>query len=253
MDILIQTLNDNNIPYHRDKTHIMTKIKRSDVIIVPGCVILCRSKKTFINKDIVTVVADEISSMAEDMDIYLYLYPTDGKFTDEEADCVIDKAISYTDHLSNINVDILASPNDIMVYDFDYVADRCSPLWSMIADKRLYDKYKYIPIYTDQKTYDHTIVILTDDELSSLEDMDIRIEHPDGIICRLTREDYSTSINLMHEFLDKMKYVPLSGGLRNPTRHIDYITDYCKKCNTLMYKRHIYTDNCAKCRKVDLL
>ncbi len=227
MDILCQTLINNNIPFN-------LKQKKENIIIIPNGIIKLKNYQTIRNNTDIMDFAKQLNNLSVyyNMPVYAFNYNITDNF--------INTFPNYCNILNSLidvsRILVCHSLEQIIVGEYCYAIRTTGAIWTITT---LFDNYYPIIrdklIITTVDTYKRAIVIMNDAELEILHKYNInivegKIESNLNII--YITQDTFTEREL---FTFRIDYVPLNGGNRSPYRIVEGVTTICPNCNNIVY------------------
>ncbi len=231
MEILCQTLINNNIPFN-------LKQKKENIIIIPNGVIKLKNYQTIRNNADIMDFAKQLTNLSAyyNMPVYAFNYNITDNF--------INTFPNYCNILNSLidvsRILVCHSLEQIIVGEYCYAIRSTGAIWTITT---LFDNYYPIIrdklIITTVETYKRAIVIMNDYELETFHKYNINIvdnsssrniESNQNII--YITQDTFTEREL---FTFRIDYVPLNGGNRSPCRVVEGVTTICLNCNNIVY------------------
>ena len=223
MEILCQTLINNNIPFN-------LKQKKDNIIIIPNGVIKLKNYQTIRNNTDIMDFAKQLTNLSTfyNMPIYAFNYNITDTFP--EFCNIINSMIDI------YRILVCHSLEQIIVGDYCYAIRTTGAIWTLTT---LFDTFYPIIkdklIITTVDTYKRAIVIMNDIELETFHKYNLNII--EGVIVSNLNICYITQDTFRERelFTFKIDYVPLNGGNRSPYRIVEGITTICPICNNIVY------------------
>jgi hypothetical protein len=231
MEILCQTLINNNIPFN-------LKQKKENIIIIPNGVIKLKNYQTVRNNTDIMNFAKQLTILSSyyNMPVYAFNYNITDNF--------INTFPNYCNILNSLidtsRILVCHSLEQIIVGEYCYAIRTTGAIWTITT---LFDNYYPIIrdklIITTEDTYKRAIAIMNDTELEILHKYNINIV--EGQIESNLNIIYITQDTFRERelFTWKIDYVPLNGGNRSPYRLVDGITNICPNCNNIVYYNNL--------------
>jgi hypothetical protein len=243
MDILCQTLINNNIPFN-------LKQKKDNIIIIPNGVIKLKNYQTIRNNTDIMDFAKQLTNLSShyNMPIYAFNYNLNDNFP--EFCNIINSMIDINRIL------VCHSLEQIIVGEYCYEIRSTGAIWTITT---LFDIFYPIIkdklIITTLETYKRAIVIMNDMEVELFHKYNINIIDNNMQSINMQSINMQSinmqSINMQsiiitqdtfrerELFTFKIDYVPLNGGNRSPCRVVDGITTICPNCNNIIYYNNL--------------
>ncbi len=223
MEILCQTLINNNIPFN-------LKQKKENIIIIPNGVIKLKNYQTIRNNADIMDFAKQLTNLSSyyNLPVYAFNYNLTDTFPNY---CNILNSLIDTSRIL-----VCHSLEQIIVGEYCYAIRTTGAIWTLTT---LFEHYYPIIgdklIITTVETYKRAIVIMNDAELEILHKYNINII--EGQIESNLNIIYITQDTFREReiFTFRIDYVPLNGGNRAPCRVVDGITTVCPNCNNIVY------------------
>ena len=229
MDILCQTLINNNIPFN-------LKQKKDNIIIIPNGVIKVKNYQTIRNNNDIMDFAKQLTNLSSyyNLPIYAFNYNITDNFPE------FCNSINLIIDINRILV--CHSLEQIVVGEYCFAIKSTGAIWTLTT---LFDTF--YPIIQDKliiitvETYKRAIVIMNDIELEIFHKYNLNIID-DFLSSNLNINNMQSIIIITQDtfrerelFTFKIDYVPLNGGNRSPCRIVEGITTICSNCNNIVY------------------
>lgn len=235
MNIIIEQLENNNIPFNKKKI-------KDNIIFVPNAIIKIKNFQTIKSNMDIEHFIKQIYGLYNQYNKHIYILILD-----------IDNTYKF-EHFThmfyyNINsmmASICESPELINISEYFYGIRNQGALWTLVSQfEYYYQIFRNKLIYTDINTYQRAIIIMNDNELELLNRYNINIL-PEMIenenICYITQNTFKER----DMFNYVIKYMPLV-GIRVPCRLIENITTICPQCSCIAFINNNTIKKHGKC------
>ena len=191
----------------------------------------------------------------------LYLYVTNYEKDTNDFDGVKKTLIPILEDIKDGHkIKVINSKEDIGITYPKYIASQES-LKSFVSNhQELYPIFKDKEIYTSQKNWDRSLVIMYPYEEELLNKFKITILPNEDLIkmfnddmCCVLQQSTSYKFYKENQFGYQVKNKSLDGSTRVAIRQIKGVSDFCKGCDRLTFTKHIYGENkdsCITCQRI---
>jgi hypothetical protein len=231
MDILCQTLINNNIPFN-------LKQKKENIIIIPNGVIKLKNYQTIRNNVDIMDFAKQLTNLSSYYNLPVYAFNYN----------ILDTFPNYCNIINSLidvsRILVCYSLEQIIVGEYCYAIRSTGAIWTITT---LFDNYYPIIrdklIITTVDTYKRAIAIMNNTELETLHKYNINIIDNSSSRNIESNLNMNTSISYITQdtfkerelFTFRIDYVPLNGGNRSPCRVVEGVTTICPNCNNIVY------------------
>jgi hypothetical protein len=230
-DIILEALDTNYIPYNK-------KYIKDNIIFIPGYIIKTKNA-LFLSKSNYQIEANQFIShiykLLNEHNLPIYVLLSNSELINPELYQIFMEY--FFQHINSSSVSFIKSINEISLPDYFYVIRTSGAIWTLVTMfNYYYPIFNNKTIYVTFETYNRAIVIMTDEEISLLNNYNIiKINVIDeGLsnkFCVITQDTFKER----GLFNYTIKYTPLNGGNRSPCRVIENLTTICPDCNYIVY------------------
>jgi len=220
------------------------------------CFLHTSSLVKFLNK------LEEIMNFFQNPDFKLYLYITQYKNESNDFNIIKKKLTPIIEDIKDNNkIKIINSKDDIKIIYPKYIASQECIKSFVSCHQDLYPIFKNKNIYTSQKNWNRSIVIMYPHEEKLLHKFNITILPNEELIkmfnediCCILQQSTTYKFYKENQFSYQIKNMKLGDSARVAVQYIKGVSDFCKGCNRLTFSKHIYGDNkdsCITCQRIN--
>lgn len=163
MDLCTEYFDKKRIPYHIDTLKYVISKRVDGDIIIPGCIIKCKSENSFSHFSSNKRLINYVDNILQDEEVInsghsLYI------FVDVDDKQLSNCKQQYID-AGGVDIRFINSMKDIPLIKTIFFVATCGPFWSMMMDNEYLEEYSEEVIYAFKSVYNASIAIANDDEL----------------------------------------------------------------------------------------